>query len=70
MTGMTRRAFVKGSMAGAAVTALPFSRVHGANDAVRVGSDHARRCFTGRSDSQAPHRYNKNGRNHQWRQTP
>jgi len=37
MTGMTRRAFVRGSMAGAVATALPFSRARGANDTVRVG---------------------------------
>jgi predicted dehydrogenase len=37
MKSITRRDFVKSSMAAGAVMALPFSRVRGANEAVRVG---------------------------------
>lgn len=37
MKNITRRDFAKGTMAAGAVMALPFSRVRGANDAVRMG---------------------------------
>jgi predicted dehydrogenase len=37
MKSITRRDFTKGTMVAGAVMALPFSRVRGANDAVRVG---------------------------------
>ncbi|UCG59580.1 MAG: Gfo/Idh/MocA family oxidoreductase [Phycisphaerales bacterium] len=37
MKGLTRRDFVKSSIAAGAVVALPFSRVRGANDRIRVG---------------------------------
>jgi len=37
MRSMTRRDFVKSSMAAGAVAALPFSRVRGANETIRVG---------------------------------
>jgi len=36
MQGITRRDFVKGSMATGVVVALPFSRVRGANDDIRA----------------------------------
>jgi predicted dehydrogenase len=37
MKGVTRRDFVKGSVAAGVVAALPFSRVRGANNLIRVG---------------------------------
>ncbi len=36
MKGVTRRDFVKSSLAAGAVLAVPFSRVRGANDDIRV----------------------------------
>jgi predicted dehydrogenase len=37
MRGITRRNFVKSSIASGAVVALPFSRVRGANETIRIG---------------------------------
>jgi hypothetical protein len=37
MKGVTRRDFVKGTVVAGLVTALPYSRVQGANDRIRVG---------------------------------
>ena len=37
MKGVTRRAFVKSSIAAGVAVVLPFSRVRGANDCIRVG---------------------------------
>ena len=37
MKTITRRDFVKSSLAAGAIAAIPFSRVRGANDTIRVG---------------------------------